>query len=82
MVMTSSLWGIRWVRIADGSPALGNCTLPDIPLKKPIFGANCLVPIVWYSDVIEKQDGVYTATPPTPKDGQRHSLFLERGGRD
>lgn len=65
----------RWVRLA--SPEAGNCTLPDIPLKKPIFGANCLVPIVWYTDVIEKQNGVYTATPPKPKDGHWVGYFVE-----
>jgi hypothetical protein len=36
----------RWVRLANDQ--VGECKFPDIPLAKPLFGANCLVPIVWY----------------------------------
>lgn len=36
----------RWVRFANASIG-DHCTLPDVPLKKPLFGGNCVQPIVW-----------------------------------
>jgi hypothetical protein len=55
----------RWVRLA--SNATGVCKFPSITPPKPIFGGNCLVPIVWDSHIIIGNDGVYTGTPPEPK---------------
>jgi PhoPQ-activated pathogenicity-related protein len=66
----------RWIRLANEK--VGTCTLPDIALPKPIFGANCLVPIVWYSeDVKLNADGEYKAKPPTPKPGHWAAYYIE-----
>jgi len=59
----------RWARLANTEN--GNCTFPEIALKKPIlFGANCLEPIVWLgTDLNETAPGVYSASVPAPKSG-------------
>ena len=60
----------RWVRLA--SNATGLCKLPDVPLSKPVFGGNCIQPIVWHAQTLAphveplKQQLAYTATPPKP----------------
>jgi len=67
----------RWVRLANAE--VGNCTLPDIPLPKPLFGANCLVPIVWYSTALaETASGEYKAKPPwDPEEGHWTAYYIE-----
>jgi len=68
----------RWVRLA--SPEVGNCTLPDIALPKPIFGANCLVPIVWKTQVLtpSRDTGTYHAVAPAPKkEGHWVAYYIE-----
>lgn len=59
----------RWARLANAEN--GNCTFPEISLKKPVlFGANCLVPIVWLGTTLnETAPGVYSASVPTRKKG-------------
>jgi hypothetical protein len=39
------LYYYRWVRQANNHTEA--CRLPDIPLKKPFLGGNCLQPIIW-----------------------------------
>ena len=66
----------RWVRLA--SPSNGNCSLPEIKLAKPIFGGNCLVPIVWHSTKLTAvKPGVYRAVPPEPKKGHWTGYYIE-----
>lgn len=58
----------RWVRLASNSSS--PCISPDIPLPKPVFGGNCLQPILWTTTKLEvTEGGLYTFTPPpnTPK---------------
>lgn len=55
----------RWVRLA--SPSTEECKFPEIKPPKPIFGGNCLVPIVWDSEILTSSNGVYVGTPPEPK---------------
>jgi hypothetical protein len=65
----------RWVRSAV--PA-SSCKLPDIKLKKPMFGGNCLQPIFWLGRTLKDNgDGVFTAMPPEPKHGHWTGYYLE-----
>eukprot|EP01065_Artemidia_motanka_P051275 TRINITY_DN89_c0_g3_i2.p1 TRINITY_DN89_c0_g3~~TRINITY_DN89_c0_g3_i2.p1 ORF type:complete len:510 (+),score=210.59 TRINITY_DN89_c0_g3_i2:70-1599(+) len=59
----------RWARLANAEN--GNCTLPEIHLKKPVlFGANCLVPIVWTGTTLkETSPGVFQGSVPVPEHG-------------
>jgi hypothetical protein len=57
----------RWVRLANNDTR--KCKLPDIPLPKPIFGGNCIQPIIWHGKDLDKTthaDGTvsYSYTPP------------------
>jgi len=79
----------RWVRLASNTTGL--CKLPEVPLKKPVFGGNCIQPILWHStklepqqetQMVEAQEGsaegtVYTATPPEPTVGHWTGYFVE-----
>lgn len=58
----------RWVRQANNNTQ--PCKWPFIPLKKPLFGGNCIQPIIWYGTTlkeVEGSPGVYKGTPPKPK---------------
>lgn len=51
-----------------------------VPLKKPVFGGNCLQPIVWLGKTLEQtsEAGVYTSLPPKPtKAGHWVGYFVE-----
>jgi PhoPQ-activated pathogenicity-related protein len=68
----------RWVRLAsnDTQP----CVLPEISLPKPIFGGNCLVPIIWHEQELkaDPNDGKYHAPPPEPsKNGRWVGYYIE-----
>jgi len=71
----------RWVRLADNKTS--PCRLPEIHLHKPIFGGNCLVPIVWHSQTLKPQtaveggETVYVGTPPAPKTGYWTGYYVE-----
>ena len=69
----------RWVRLANNQTGL--CKLPDIPLPKPLFGGNCLQPIIWHSVNLTAQAGAaltYTGTPPRPsKEGRWVGYYIE-----
>lgn len=78
MTLTKERRDFRWVRLA--SPETGNCTLPDIPLKKDVFGANCVQPIIWLGKTLEEdpnQAGVFKALPPKPLDGFWMGYYIE-----
>ena len=81
----------RWVRLANVSNG-DHCTLPDFPLKKPLFGGNCVQPIAWEeteltpnaSASVGSVEGggaaapvVYTATPTPPKKGHWRGYYIE-----
>ena len=58
----------RWVRQANNFTQA--CKWPFIPLKKPLFGGNCIQPIIWYGTTlkeVEGSPGVFKGTPPKPK---------------
>eukprot|EP01062_Namystynia_karyoxenos_P007973 TRINITY_DN1280_c0_g1_i1.p1 TRINITY_DN1280_c0_g1~~TRINITY_DN1280_c0_g1_i1.p1 ORF type:complete len:532 (+),score=208.14 TRINITY_DN1280_c0_g1_i1:67-1596(+) len=59
----------RWARLAN--PENGNCTLPEIHLKKPIlFGANCIEPIVWTGTTLnETAPGEWKVKVDAPASG-------------
>eukprot|EP00755_Sulcionema_specki_P008352 Sspe_Gene.5884::Locus_1965_Transcript_1_1_Confidence_1.000_Length_1677::g.5884::m.5884 len=58
----------RWVRKA--TEETGNCTFPEIPLKKPVFGGNCMQPIIWEGETLHPvSPGVYRASVPLPEKG-------------
>lgn len=40
----------RWVRLASNTT--GACKLPDLPLAKPLFGGNCIQPIIWHGQTL------------------------------
>ena len=42
----------RWVRQANNYTQA--CKWPFIPLKKPLFGGNCIQPIIWYGTTLKK----------------------------
>lgn len=71
----------RWVRLA--SERTGNCTLPDIPLPKPLFGGNCIQPIIWTGKTLKPAVSVlpgvvtYKAKPPAPKKGRWTGYWIE-----
>lgn len=66
----------RWVRQANNNTQ--PCKLPFIPLPSPIFGGNCLQPIIWHAQELKaEKPGVYKATPPKPKDGFWTGYFIE-----
>jgi hypothetical protein len=59
------LWIALWIALGNAlwiAPQASNetapCKLPDIPLPKPIFGANCVVPIIWKTTNVTLTDGV------------------------
>ena len=61
----------RWVRLADN--ATNACKLPDLPLPTPLFGGNCVQPIIWIGKTLKPDAPVpsstvttWTATPPEP----------------
>ena len=43
----------RWVRLANN--VTGPCVLPGLPLQKPLFGGNCIQPIIWHSQTLTPQ---------------------------
>eukprot|EP01052_Picozoa_sp_SAG31_P048944 SAG31_NODE_10485_length_1132_cov_2.338819_2_plen_189_part_01 len=74
----------RWVRMASNTT--GACTLPGIPLSKPLFGGNCLQPILWHNITLEPQDErheaingdvVYRGVPPRPSPGRWTGYYVE-----
>ena len=71
----------RWVRLA--SNITEPCKLPEVTLKKPVFGGNCLVPIIWHGETLQPDaveagaDTVFTATPPEPKAGHWTGYYIE-----
>lgn len=79
----------RWVRLASNQTGL--CKLPDLPLPKPLFGGNCIQPIIWSNitvplDHLEYPAGaaagdeaaaVYVGTPPHPRFGHWTGYYLE-----
>ena len=68
----------RWIRQANNFT--GNCTLPDVPLKKPMEGGNCVQPIVWLGKTLTEEPGapgVFKATPPEPKAGHWTGYYIE-----
>ena len=55
----------RWVRQANNHTEA--CNLPDVPLKKPFLGGNCLQPIVWLGINLTETtpgSGIYEGMPP------------------
>jgi hypothetical protein len=72
----------RWVRLASNTT--GKCALPDIPLLKPVFGGNCIQPIIWTATTVHPSmspggtDVVYHATPPkVTKPGRWVGYYVE-----
>jgi len=66
----------RWVRLANNQT--GACKFPDIPLPKPIFGGNCLQPIIWNNITLETATpGVYRFTPPSPPPAPWMGYYIE-----
>lgn len=68
----------RWVR--QSNPHTPNCTFPEIPLKKPMEGGNCVVPIVWLGKTLNEvsgSPGLFKATPPEPKKGHWTGYYIE-----
>lgn len=63
----------RWVRLA--SEANGLCKLPDIPLPKPLFGGNCIQPILWAPTNLTAVGSTYSWTPPDAK--PYHGYYIE-----
>ena len=65
--------------------ATGKCSLPDVPLPKPLFGGNCIQPIIWTSTTVtghaslrDPGSKVYSALPPKPKhEGRWVGYYLE-----
>ena len=60
----------RWVRLANNDT--GACTFPDIPLSPPLFGGNCLQPVIWLGKTLAADSddkNTYSATVPTPANG-------------
>lgn len=59
----------RWVRLANNDT--GMCTLPDVKLPKPMFGGNCLQPIIWHETALtpesDENELVYRYTPTEQK---------------
>lgn len=71
--MTAERRDFRWVRLADNETS--PCKLPEIPLAKPVFGGNCIQPILWKSQTLEAP---YTYTPPAPSaDGKWLGYWIE-----
>jgi len=69
----------RWVRLA-GPAGTANCSLPEIKLKKPMDGGNCVVPIVWAGTTLNEvagSPGLFRATPPEPKTGHWTGYYIE-----
>ena len=76
--LTSERRDFRWVRLANNDT--GACTLPDVPLKKPVDGGNCLQPVVWLGTTLDEDPstpGLFTATPPEPKNGHWTGYYIE-----
>ena len=76
--LTTERRDFRWVRLANNDT--GACTLPDVPLKKPVEGGNCLQPVVWYGKTLEEDPatpGLFTAIPPEPKNGHWTGYYIE-----
>ena len=77
--ISSTRRDFRWVRLSNNSTR--KCTLPEIHLSKPVFGADCFVPIVWIGTTLSpsSSDGsTYTAKPPAPtKQGHYTGYFIE-----
>jgi len=71
----------RWVRLADNETS--PCKLPEVHLHKPVFGGNCVVPIVWHGKTLKPQhvteDGetVFVGIPPEPKAGHWTGYYVE-----
>jgi len=66
----------RWIRASNNDTE--KCTLPNIHLKKPVFGADCFVPIVWIGTTLEAEsDGSYVAKAPKPFDGHWSGFYVE-----
>jgi len=78
MTLQNKRRDFRWVRLANEDT--GNCTLPDIPMKKPIEGGNCIQPIIWLGKTLSAVEGttnVYKAKPPMPLPGFWTGYYIE-----
>jgi hypothetical protein len=86
--LQSKLRDFRWVRLASNDTA--PCTLPGVPLNPPLFGGNCLQPIIWLGKNLEPEKAVattahasnatsvtYRATVPTPSGGRWTGYYIE-----
>lgn len=71
----------RWVRLANNETE--PCKLPEIPLSKPVFGGNCIQPIIWLGKTLSPSAGgsgeetSYIVTPPEPKAGHWTGYYVE-----
>ena len=66
----------RWVRQANNNTQ--PCKWPFIPLKKPLFGGNCVQPIIWLGTTLKAvSPGVYKGIPPKPKDSYWTGYYVE-----
>lgn len=66
----------RWVRLANNETGL--CKWPDIALPKPIFGGNCIQPILWNNVTLTPTSpGVYRFTPPQEKDWMAYYIEMK-----
>jgi PhoPQ-activated pathogenicity-related protein len=69
----------RWVRQANNHTQA--CKWPFIPLKKPLFGGNCIQPIIWLGTTLKptvKGGNVYRAEAPKPKkEGHWTGYYVE-----
>merc|ERR1711939_1297263 len=73
--ISTKMRDFRWVRLANDEN--GACKLPEVPLKKPVFGGNCIEPIVWEgTDLNETSPGVWTASVPKPLLGWK-GMYVE-----
>lgn len=64
----------RWVRLANNDTE--PCRLPDIPLPKPVFGGNCIQPILWKPTNLTQTGGSYSWTPP-PNSAKYQGYYIE-----
>lgn len=68
----------RWVRSANNDTQ--PCTKPFIPLPTPVFGGNCLQPIIWRKKMLNATSAdprTFTAVPPEPKSGYWIGYYVE-----
>jgi PhoPQ-activated pathogenicity-related protein len=68
----------RWVRQANNYTQ--KCDFPFIPLKKPLFGGNCLQPIIWLGKTLKAEPGqpnTFVAKAPEPAPGFWMGYYVE-----